>query len=295
VRNTVKKLINPSLSSSIFKSTVVVVGAGGELGLEFTRQLQSKDVNIIGVTRSNWTLLQNRTVALKNELSGCYVIIAVGSNSKSRVIDFESNVIATTTCVEFANFVEAKKLIHLSTGGLNGASEDEVLENDYLETKAMSEFIVHSECNRPFEIVRLFFPIGRNQRSIRLIPSIFASLTKGAPIRIRSDGGPFLTLTNRSEAVDFILTSMFSDGTCIPKVISVASGIDYSVVNIVRDLLTAIPGTEPSFEYDEDLKDCISPSTPGYKWSSVDLQGIGFALAGTKSIASKDQDISGEK
>ena len=295
MRNSDEKMIKQSLFSSNSKSHVVVVGATGELGLEFTKQLQDRNISTIAVTRSNWALLQTRTATLKNKLSGCYVIIAVGSNSKSRVIDFESNVIATTACVEFANFVNARKVIHLSTGGLNGASEEEVLGNVYLETKAKSEFIVRSKCDRPFEILRLFFPIGLNQKGMRLIPSIFTSLTKGTPIRIRSDGGPFLTLTNRSEAVDFILASMLSDRTSIPKIINVASGINYSISNIVRDLLSAIPGTQPSFEYDETLRDCINPSTPGYRWSPVDLQGLGVALASTESIGLKDEGTSWNK
>ena len=289
MRRSAKKLARVNLGNVNLGLTVVIVGANGELGLEFTSQLQKKNVSVIQITRSNWALLHNRTVELKKELSGCYVIIAVGSNSKNRVIDIESNVMATRTSVMFANYVEAKKVIHLSTGGLNVSSKHEELNSIYLETKAISEFILHTECTRPFEIMRLFFPIGPNQKSCRLIPSIYTNLRKGYPIKMRSDGGPLLTLTNRSEAVDWILSYTFSDLQSFKKNIDVASGFNHSVSDIVNDLLSVIPGARPLIEFDEGLKDCINPPTPGYKWSRVDLQGLGVALGAADLATSSNQ------
>jgi nucleoside-diphosphate-sugar epimerase len=288
VRSSPEKLIQPNLANGGFRSTVVVVGANGELGMEFARQLQKKNVKVIQITRSNWGLLQNRTVELLNELTGCYVIIAVGSNSKNRSIDIESNVIATRTSVKFANFVNAKGVIHLSTGGLNVVSEHEESKNIYLETKAISEFILRSECTRPFEIMRLYFPIGPNQKGIRLIPSIYTNLKKGFPIRMRSDGGPLLTLTNRSEAVDWILRYAFTNAGNVKKTINVASGINHSILDILSDLLNVIPETKPIIEYDEELKDCINGPTPGYNWSRVDIEALGVALGVGDSIVLPD-------
>ena len=288
MRSSPEKLIQPNLANGGFRSTVVVVGANGELGMEFARQLQKKNVKVIQITRSNWGLLQNRTVELLNELTGCYVIIAVGSNSKNRSIDIESNVIATRTSVKFANFVNAKGVIHLSTGGLNVVSEHEESKNIYLETKAISEFILRSECTRPFEIMRLYFPIGPNQKGIRLIPSIYTNLKKGFPIRMRSDGGPLLTLTNRSEAVDWILRYAFTNAGNVKKTINVASGINHSILDILSDLLNVIPETKPIIEYDEELKDCINGPTPGYNWSRVDIEALGVALGVGDSIVLPD-------
>ncbi len=290
-----EKLIQANLDHSRLGSTVVVVGANGELGLEFTSQLQKKNVKVIQITRSNWALLQNRTVELLNELTGCYVIIAVGSNSKNRFIDLESNVIATRISVKFANFVNAKRVIHLSTGGLSVASKDKELENIYLETKAISEFIVQSECSSPFEIMRLFFPIGPNQKEIRLIPTIYTNLRKGYPIRMRSDGGPLLTLTNRSEAVDWILRYTFSETRGAKKTINIASGINHSILDIVSDLLTVIPGTEAIIEYDEALTDYTNLPTPGYEWSRVDIQELGVALRARDSTTFPNKKANSKK
>lgn len=263
------------------KSKAIVVGARGELGGEFVKQLRAVDIETLEIARENWAILGNASTPFLDLWEGSEVIIAVGKNSDTGAENLASNFEAVKVAVDFANRIKASNIILLSTGGLTIATQDEIQSSTYYSSKALGESMLSSVAKVPYSIYRLFFPIGPQQKEDRFVPKIFNKLRNSEEIWSRSDGGPFLTLTNRFEAVKYIIESQSSEFDDSQPVINVSSGLIYSIKEISINLANLAGFKHPRFIINENLRNWDYPKSKNFDWTPVDFDVIVRELLNT--------------
>lgn len=187
--------MNPGTLSH--RKRVLVIGAGGLVGLNFTRDF-GEHFEIVGAGRVE-------TESLEDLMAGQYdALVFLAQSSTYRQTPFQADLLNVNVGlvreVLERSVGRIPRVILFSSGSVYRASDraldedaplDDQTDNPYVITKIASEMIARSFASYfdSVTIIRPFFIFGKEQRPEMLISRVAGKIRRGEPIEIGCDGG----------------------------------------------------------------------------------------------------------
>jgi nucleoside-diphosphate-sugar epimerase len=227
------------------------------------------------LTRSEFDLREPSTWGTRLQGLGCVINAAVRIDGDTYNV-FATNALHIGELAEHINALRLPKWIELSTGAVYGPRDEPTHPalgckptGDYPVSKYLAERVLAERFGGRLNVLRLYCPWGRYQRSPRLIPRLARDIAAGRVLRCGRQGGPLLSLTHVDDIARVILRDFVAADRDDP-IVNIASD---EVVGIARvaEVLGEALGREPRLHREGDPGNVLSVPYPGFAWRRFHL------------------------
>ena len=255
------------------ETPVVIIGESGFIGQALKKKLSKMTSQATYLNRNDLRELFRKPDAFAICLNGAHVFIAIGKMDGNPEEIYYTNFEIVTQIIEICNRNKAEMITLFSTGGLDFKTEEKIKESPYLHSKWQAELYLADNSASAYRILRIYFPFGKNQSPNRFLPKLKKSILDAQPIKMRSDGGPRLSLTSVNDIAEYSLdsTRWMNQKN---KIVSVSSGNNFSIKVLAEMIAISQNVSSPEIQIDETLEDLIYPATPDFEWSKLEVKYI---------------------
>lgn len=251
---------------------ITVIGSSGFMGNRLCQKMNQQGLSCTGLNSKQFNFLDKNTWHNLPKHSDCLVIAAgVISHDSSA---FQVNSDPVPFLLEHFRESGTKKIVYLSTGAVYGPHETVIHtnttckpDNPYGKSKLLAENCIKDNWKENFNILRLFFPYGLEQKTPRFLPRLIDKIKKSEVIECNPDGGPYLSMTHADDLAKIVLKHFIMQEHP-KKIVNIAS--DFKInIQTLSEILGQGFKIKPHFSFEGTGFNCVSEPFAASEWQKT--------------------------
>ena len=257
---------------------VAILGASGFVGGALARRLTDAGVEVIGLGRPSFDLLDRATWT--SLLAADCLVHAAGGHIRTTWDAFAVNLLPCEALAGLCNALGIPRLVYLSTGRVYGYGPQAAYPGmdckpvgDYPVSKYLAERVLAGTFAGTTSIARLYYPYGAGQEPPRVFPRLALQVARGETVTCAADGGPRLSVAHVDDLAEVLARDFVLAGQP-PALANLASDTVLSIEQVVHKLGVHL-GIEPRLlRQGPALDEFSQPYAGPFHWRPFDVADI---------------------